>query len=199
MSARISNLSNRGHRGEPVIKDVFDATREELARVGFRALRIEDVAARANVNKTTIYRRWPNKSDLVQDALRSMFEDKSFAPNTGSLRGDLLMVAGAMLDFLRSANGQALVRMMMAEGTEDDLRRIVDTLRSEKEGVGELIIERAKARGEVRGDVKTELLLSTLVGGLHHRIFAICVATNEIDLEEHVDLLLYGAVPRATK
>ena len=59
-------------RGEPVVQRVLDATIAEMARVGYRALRIEDVAARAGVNKTTVYRRWPEKGALLREALAAM-------------------------------------------------------------------------------------------------------------------------------
>jgi AcrR family transcriptional regulator len=187
----------RAHRGELVIKDVVDAARYELARVGYRALRIEDVAVRAKVNKTTIYRRWPTKLDLVRDTINSMFEVDLPEPNTGSLREDLLVMARAMIEFLRSADGQVLVRMIMAEGADKDLREIADAVRAEKDAQVEVIITRAKARGELRMNLSAELVISSLVGSLHHRIFALCVEPNVIPVEEHVDLLLYGAVPRA--
>ena len=127
---RAPSAGNRRHRGETVVHDVIEAAREELARVGYRALRIEDVAARAKVNKTTIYRRWPTKVELVQETLKTMFDHQEPLPNTGSLRSDLVCVAGEMFKFFSSANGHVLVRMMMTEGTEKDLRRIVDSLRS---------------------------------------------------------------------
>jgi hypothetical protein len=56
-------------RGEAVVQKILEAAREELATVGYRGFRIEEVAARAEVNKTTIYRRWPAKADLVREAL----------------------------------------------------------------------------------------------------------------------------------
>ena len=50
-----------GGRSERVVRDVLDASAKELARVGYAALRMDDVAAAAGVNKTTVYRRWPTK------------------------------------------------------------------------------------------------------------------------------------------
>src|ERR1039458_6440692 len=115
MAPQKTTTKKSAPRGEPVVKDVFLATIRELGRVGYRALRIEDVAARANVHKTTVYRRWPTKADLVHETLHATFKESMPIPNTGSLRGDLLVVADQMLGFSVSANGQALVRMLMAE------------------------------------------------------------------------------------
>jgi AcrR family transcriptional regulator len=187
--------SNRSHRGDAVIKDVLAATREELVRAGYRALRIEDVAARANVNRTTIYRRWPSKVDLVRDTLRMMFAAPEPTIDTGALRGDLLLVASEMLKFLLSANGRVFVRIVMAEGSDEELRGIVDAMRREKDLVIERILDRARARGEVR-QFPVGVFVASLVGGLQHRIFVLGAPIEEIDLEEHVDALLQGVAVR---
>lgn len=49
--------------------DVLAATLDALAVVGYPSLRLEDVATRAGVHKTTVYRHWPTKAELVTDAL----------------------------------------------------------------------------------------------------------------------------------
>ena len=188
--------SNRAHRGEAVVNVVLEATREELARGGYRALRIEDVAARANVARTTIYRRWPTKIELVRDTLQMMFDVPDGEPDTGSLEGDLRAIATRMLRFLSSANGQVLVRMVMAEGAEPELRALIDSLRCEKDAAIRTVFERAKARGELRPNIPVNVVVSSMVGGLHHRIFAAGEDPATIDLEEHVALILHGVATR---
>ncbi len=197
-STTITPAKKTAARGEPIVKDVLAATLEELGRVGYHALRIDDVAARANVHKTTIYRRWPEKVDLVRDTLLSTFEDSFTPPDTGSLRGDLLAIARQVLALSTTGYGQALIRLAMTERTNGDLRNIVDSLRSAKEATRRQILDRARARGELRPDVDGELLMSTMVGSIHHSIFSIGRAPRELALEPLVDLLLHGAqVPAA--
>src|SRR5688572_4371387 len=84
---RTAGVRVRG-RAADVVERVLTATGEELSRAGYAALRVEDVAARSGVNKTTIYRRWPNKAELVAAALREMTTQPA-AIDTGSLRDDL--------------------------------------------------------------------------------------------------------------
>jgi AcrR family transcriptional regulator len=180
-------------RGEPIVKDVLAATLEELGRVGYRALRIEDVAARANVHKTTIYRRWPEKADLVRETLQTMFDERTSAPDTGSLRGDLLEIGNQVLTLASSGYGQALIRMAMTEGASGDLREIVDSVRSRKDAMRRKILDRARARGELRPEVDGELLMTTLVGSIHHSIFAMGCAPSAIDVTALVELLVFGA------
>ena len=53
-----------GGRSARVVSAVLRMTLEVLGQEGYAGLRVEDVAARAGVNKTTIYRRWPTRADL---------------------------------------------------------------------------------------------------------------------------------------
>src|SRR5262249_15321156 len=103
-------------RGEPMVRTVLGVTLDELARRGFAALRVEDVADRACVNKTTVYRRWPTKSALVRAALLTIGGDEVCAPDTGSLRGDLLQIGHQMVEIATSPRGRSIIRMILAEG-----------------------------------------------------------------------------------
>src|SRR5260370_10613411 len=69
-------------------KAIIDATLELLAEEGFQGLSIEEVAARAGVGKTTIYRRWPSKDELVMEAIRQVQIDVP-AIDIGNFRNDL--------------------------------------------------------------------------------------------------------------
>src|SRR5882757_10372604 len=87
-------------RAARVVSDVLIATAEELSRVGYSSLRVEDVAARSGVNKTTIYRRWPTKPELVGAAVMSIKVPIEFA-HTEDLQRDL--VDGFVSGLARSA------------------------------------------------------------------------------------------------
>src|SRR4051794_18357763 len=64
---------------------ILEAALEELGVVGYGALTIEGVAARAGVGKSTIYRHWPGKLALVEDAFRTLKAQASI-PDTGTMR-----------------------------------------------------------------------------------------------------------------
>ncbi len=57
-----------GGRSARVVRDVLRAAFELFAERGYGGLSIEEVSARAGVNKTTVYRRWPTKIDLLRAA-----------------------------------------------------------------------------------------------------------------------------------
>ncbi len=146
-------------RGEPVVRGVMEATMQELAGCGYSALRIEEVAARAGVNKTTVYRRWPTKEELVRAALQSITAGRVVAPNTGSLRTDMLEMARAIVAMGSSCEGQGLFRMVLAAGPDSELMAIAKSLKAAHESVPRSVIEAAATRGELAPGIDAMLLV----------------------------------------
>ncbi len=180
-------------RGSRVVERVLSATLRELARIGYGALSIEEVAAAAGVNKTTVYRRWPTRAALVRAALGSMREQVTCAPNTGSLRSDLLSMARSILAFASSAEGHSVIRMVFAESMEPELAEIASSLRRERDAVPKAMVEAAIQRGELPKGADTLLLMETLFGSIVHRMFLTREPVDSLFLERLIDLLLLGA------
>jgi AcrR family transcriptional regulator len=183
-------------RGEPVVRGILAATMEELAHTGYSALRIEDVATRAGVNKTTIYRRWPTKEELVRAALLSMGDDTFCAPNTGSLRLDLLAAARKIVAIAGSPQGRSISRVIVAEGPDSELMTIAKSLRDVHEVVLRSMIEAAKSRGEIAPGIDAMLLFNVLGAIIHERLFLNRESIDDGFLNSLLDLLLLGASPR---
>src|ERR1700731_5059526 len=89
-STRRTTGVQRGPRSQRVVEKVRKAPMAELARVGFAGLTIEGVAKAANVNRTTIYRRWPSKGALLLAVLEPGLERFDQYLDTVSATGDLL-------------------------------------------------------------------------------------------------------------
>src|SRR5438309_3632378 len=77
-------------RGPDRREAICDAVFELLGEVGYDRMTMDAVATRARASKATIYRTWPDKPGLVAEALINRFGPTPQAPNTGSLRGDLM-------------------------------------------------------------------------------------------------------------
>jgi AcrR family transcriptional regulator len=156
-------------RGEPVIAKVLSATIEELALVGLEGMTLERVAARAAVNRTTIYRRWPTKDDLVLAALRWMEKDEVL-PDTGTLRGDLEKLIEHATAKLFAPGTLSLIRTILGAPSDSKLREFAEcTHEVRRRGVLELF-ERAERRGEIRADIDKELFLDSIFGMLFVRL-----------------------------
>jgi AcrR family transcriptional regulator len=78
-------------RGEELEAALLEAAWQELVEAGFARLTMESVAARAKTGVAVLYRRWPNKDDLVLAAIRHFGATHPVdIPDTGSLRGDMI-------------------------------------------------------------------------------------------------------------
>jgi AcrR family transcriptional regulator len=187
-------------RGEVVVQRVLDAALVELAQVGYQGFRVEEVAARAQVNKTTVYRRWPTKQDLVRDALTRRGAPEIAVQSTGSLRGDLLLLGRTYVEMASRPIGRSVVRMLMAESFDPEVAGLVRALRDSTVEVPKALIAAAVERGELAPGFDPGVLTYAVAGALQHRIFFMHEDADEVFLTSLVDLLLCGALrpgPRA--
>jgi AcrR family transcriptional regulator len=132
-----------------VVQDVLEATVDALATTGYSALSIEDVAARAGVSRTTVYRRWPTKQDLVRAALLRFAEECPLIEDTGSLRGDLQANLRALHDPEHAAQQAGLLRALMADFDDPELVALSRLVRERMRQPAVAAVERAIARGEL--------------------------------------------------
>jgi AcrR family transcriptional regulator len=146
------------------VRDVTRATASELARVGYAALRVEDVAALAGVNKTTIYRRWPTKADLVDATLRALKGPVLDLPDLGSLRLDLLALLREAVANACTTDGQSVHRMITLEIAHPEVASIARTLRAEYVAPWIAVISRAMTRGELPEGSDPRLVVEMLMG-----------------------------------
>lgn len=156
-----------GGRSARVVSEVLTATLEVFGEQGYAGLSVEEVAARAGVNKTTIYRRWPTKAELVGAALYSMRDEDPPPPDTGSLEQDLLVVLERMATSLATPRKRAIMNSLVLGNSEPELRALLRRMREERPAIPQLIFERALARGEIPKGSNTQLISSALLGPLH--------------------------------
>ncbi len=139
---------------------IREAVLELLAESGYDRLTIDAVAARARAGKTTIYRRWAGKPELVVDALecRAVHDP---VPDTGSLRGDLYAMIGRTTSRNSRFDGQLVLGVVSALGRDAELRTVFrEHFIAGKLDLFREIFERAVGRGEVTTDRDVDLLAS---------------------------------------
>jgi AcrR family transcriptional regulator len=136
---------------------------------GYRAVTIEDIARRVKRARTSLYRRWPSKRHLVAFAVVNEL-GREPAPDTGSLRADLL----AAVETLRSAFSgilrQALAGLVSDMADDDELAQSIraDVLAARRRSM-RAAFARGEARGEIQPDLDIELLLDMLTGPYYFR------------------------------
>jgi|Tabmets5t2r1_1033131.scaffolds.fasta_scaffold01595_3 AcrR family transcriptional regulator len=187
-----------GGRTARIGEAVMAATLDELSEVGYAALRIEAVAARAGVNKTTIYRRWGNKAGLVATALIERQAEAVPAPDTGDLRQDVLTLLTLVRDALKTPWFSILMREVGPRtGQGGGVGDVLDKLWPERLRSSRVIFERAIARGDLSPDADPDFLIEAMSGPLYFRLL-IDRPLDDDFLEKATDLFLDGARASST-
>ncbi|MFI6110079.1 TetR/AcrR family transcriptional regulator [Kitasatospora sp. NPDC051164] len=157
---------------------ILDATREALAELGWGGMTMGHVASRAGVAKTTLYRRWPSKNELVVDAVATLFDDLVM-PDLGSLRADIEAVVAQFADLLARPETQASLLALFAEGIRDRQlhRRIREAIVDPQKRLVRQGRAAAQARGELEADTDAEsareevdIIFDTIAGTVEHRV-----------------------------
>jgi AcrR family transcriptional regulator len=181
------------HAPSPREARILRAVIEELARSDYGGLAFERVAARAGVNKTTVYRHWETKADLVRSAL-SLMISSVFTPqvSSGSLREDLIRVGRRMVEFSTSFEGQSLIRLHLLHDPEPELASIAKDLEAKHLAQVSVLGDAAVARGELPPGVDFKLVLDILAGTLHSKLFMKKEPVDDVLIARIVDILLRG-------
>ncbi|USX56381.1 TetR/AcrR family transcriptional regulator [Lentzea sp. HUAS12] len=183
-------------RGASVVAAILTAVRAELAETGLEGLSIDRVARRAEVNKTSVYRRWPTKEALVAAAMDGLRTDFADSPDTGSLRGDLRALATPIAELLSRPDGTALARAAISTDTTGDIAALAAHRMSEQVSPVFAIAERARERGEWREDADPHQVIFVLVGAIMHRVLLEHADPTGPWLESLIDLVHRGIAAR---
>ncbi len=159
-------------RSDTARRAILDATRELLIEGGFTRLRLEHVAARAGVGKTTIYRRWRSKEALTLDLVLELAAPHLEIADVGDTRSELLAATRNSLESITASPFGPVIRAMLSQiagnpAIGDPFRAsVVARRRAEIRHV----IERGVARGDLRPDADPTIATELLVGPVYFRL-----------------------------
>lgn len=166
----------RGARGRPrserVSRAILEAARELLIEEGFTRLRLEHVAVRAGVGKSTIYRRWRSKEDLCLDLLLELASPHIHVFDVGDTRAELLQAVENARRALTETPFGPVIRTLLSQiavnpSIGDPFRAgIVEARRAEVAR----IVERGIGRGDLRPDAEGGIATELLVGPVYFRL-----------------------------
>jgi AcrR family transcriptional regulator len=208
MQSRTSAPRATGGRPRSATADaaILAATRAALVELGWSKLTLGDVATRAGVAKTTLYRRWAGKNELVVDAVAALFDELQL-PDRGNLAAD---VEGVVLQFaaiLARPEAKSGLMAVVAESIRDDALR--DRIRSSIVERQKLLVLEGRARAQQRGELPeesdpeaaartTDLIFDVIAGAVVHRAL---VSAEPVDADwtrSFTRLLLNGLTASAT-
>ena len=179
-------------RGPRLVARVVEAALAEIARVGVEELSIEDVAALAGVNKTTIYRRWGGPEALALYAIAQRSDLDPLA-DTGDLREDLIGYARRFRDVCRSPAMLSTVRLRISSTSNEGIAAEVRRRAAHGDEQVLNMFRRAAKRGQLPDTADLRLTRDLLIGGLHYLLLFREEPVGDDVLAQLVDTVLSGA------
>jgi AcrR family transcriptional regulator len=150
-------------------ESVLRATVELLTERGLGGFSVDEVSRRSGVAKTTIYRHWPVRSDLVLDAC-SQISTEQQVPDTGSFEGDVTAFLMGIADLLSMARWSSVVPSIVdAAEREPELAEIHSRIQLGHTGPLQEIITRAARKGEIPVSTDSSTMIAALLGPLFYR------------------------------
>jgi AcrR family transcriptional regulator len=171
---------------------VIAAGVELISEGGIRAFSVDAVTARSGVAKSTIYRHWPTRSDLLADVVASLHSDRP-VPDEGSLRGDLEVLMHGLAEELATEDWAKGLTAIIGEAEHDaELAELHGELVHHFMTPTYQALRRARDRGEVHSDVDIELATEFIYGALFHRRLVVHGRNTPTEVDQLVDLVCTG-------
>jgi AcrR family transcriptional regulator len=175
-----------GGRSARVREAVLSATLALMEEKGIQGLTVAEIAARAGVHETSIYRRWGQPAQLVTEACLTYADRQMPVPDTGSLFGDLVAMHAEGVRFLESPMGHGMVAWSVQAPNTPPFNEVVASYWRGRAAQHARIFERARARGEWTSDEDISLLLTRLIGPMYFRHFLLRLKTGPDDIAEMI-------------
>ena len=167
-----------------------------IREVGYDAVAMDAIAARAGVGKATVYRRWASKEALVVEAVGRIVRAIP-VPDSGTAEGDLLLLLrSAVRMYQDPASAMLLSGLVAAMARSAPIAEAVRTgfVATWREAVRR-VLERGQARGELRRGLDLELAIDLLGGALFYRYLLTGGPVDERLTRGVVDAVLRGLAP----
>ncbi len=176
LGERRAASSVRPRRGRPRKKEadrlILVAAAEIMAEAGIAGLSFEEVAVRAGVGKTTIYRRWSSRGTLALDAFIAEFPGPRPLPDTGTFAGDLREALGGWARAITGSSAASMLAGIIAEIQQDRALasawqdQIISPLRAQYS----ILLDRAVSRGEIPAETDAGIVLDLVFGACYYRL-----------------------------
>ena len=169
---RPQHYGNRYGRSEEARQAVLEAADNLLVELGFAAVTVEAIAAKAGVGKQTIYRWWKSKTDVLLDAFLGDAAQHLNPGDTGNLEADLCAHLHQCAQFFAHSDAGAVFRALIGEAQHDPAlaRELRAKYLDQQRDRDRLPLARAIKRGELRSDVDVDGVIDALIAPIHYRI-----------------------------
>lgn len=162
----------RPPRSERARAAITSAAVSLLEEVGFQAMTMEAIAARATASKATVYRHWPTKAALVMDAFMARVDPAAPFPDTGSVLEDFArQLHSTAALFEKGPVHSMLVGLITALPSSPQLQEAFRTYYLQpRRAQAEAAVRRGQERGELVPEISFDTLFDQLYGALYLRV-----------------------------
>jgi AcrR family transcriptional regulator len=168
---------------------------------GYMGLNVDEVAERAAVAKTTLYRRWPTKDHLaITAAVRTL--PPVPVPDTGDLRRDLTEFAVSLTATLHRygragdsgcASACVLAELIAAANRHPDLGEVIRAVQARRHAMAMIRLRRACEHEGLRPDIDHGILIDQICGAIYYRVLLTGAPTDRDYAERLVSAALANA------
>lgn len=149
---------------------ILEATLSELALRGFAELSFEAIAHHAGVHKTTIYRRWRTREQLVAEAFMDTAVRRLDLSDTGDIDRDMRALARSVASTLAQPLVAAATRATLSLSSSEVRDQISLRFWASRQAAVGPLIERAIARGQLPADTQPAALIAAIAAPLYFRL-----------------------------
>ncbi len=174
----ISKKSTGCKRNAATTEAILDAAKSLLQEKGYANFTIEEVARRSGASKSTIYRWWTSKMHLLLDIYDDDIEKMLEIPDFGNVEAEIIYLIRAIWKLWRETPSGQAYKSMIAEVQADPSAFSLWRSRFLPDRRRKLLItlKRAADRGELKPDVKLEIVVDIIFGFSWYRLL-----TGQID------------------
>ncbi|MGW4353785.1 TetR/AcrR family transcriptional regulator [Nocardia sp. NPDC004582] len=159
-----------GGRSARVRQAILAATLDQIADHGIEGLTITEIATRAAVAETTIYRRWGTRTALIADAITELAAEANPIPDTGVLREDLRQLAAQISALITRPGIPRLLGAILALSPDPEVAAAREHFWTTRFDRSAAIVHRAVERGELPPDTDPHDVMETLSAPLYFRL-----------------------------
>ncbi len=173
---------------------ILRATADLLIESGAAGVTIEGIAERSGVAKTTIYRHWKTRSQLVFAAFESLFKPVAPPEHSGPLRSQLETMLGQLARGLNESRWAPAVTALIDSGDRDpELRQLIHDFLVVRMENARGLLRAGIERGELRAGLDVDVAVGLLVGPVFYRRLVSREPLDDALVRLVVDQFLLGA------
>jgi len=186
--------SRPGGRTARTAEAVFASTISELSARPYADISVDTIAARAGVHKTTVYRRWGTKAELVAQALAGAAAAAIEVPDTGNFESDLRALSRSVGAVLADPGGAAITRALLAGAAESaEIGALMDRFWATRLAAISAIVDRAVQRGEISSGTDAAGIMNAVAAPLYYRLLVTREPITERDADRAAAATLAAA------